>query len=31
MLVRFGPYEGRRALKEDLTKGENTSHTWDVL
>ena len=29
--VRFGPYEGRRLLKEELTKGENTSYMWEVL
>ena len=28
--VRFGPYEGRRVLK-DLTKGEDTSYMWEVL
>ena len=29
--VRFGPYEGRRVLKEELTKGEDTSYMWEVL
>ena len=28
--VRFGPYEGRRVLKEELTKGEDTSYMWEV-
>ena len=27
----FGPYEGRRVLKEELTEGEDTSYMWEVL
>ena len=29
--VTFGPYEGKRVLKEELTKGEDTSYMWEVL
>ena len=29
--VRFGPFEGRRVLKEELTEGEDTSYMWEVL
>ena len=29
--VRFGPYEGRRVFKEELTKGEDTNYMWEVL
>ena len=29
--VRFGPYEGKRVLKEELTEGEDTSYLWEVL
>ena len=29
--VRFGPYEGKRVLKEELTEGEDTSYMWEVL
>ena len=29
--VRFGPYEGRRVLKKELTKGDDTSYMWEVL
>ena len=29
--VRFGPFEGRRKLKEELTEGEDTSYMWEVL
>ena len=28
---RFGPYEGRRVLKEELTEGEDTSYMLEVL
>ena len=27
----FGPYKGRRVLKEELTEGEDTSYMWEVL
>ena len=29
--VRVGPYEGRRVLKEELTKREDTSYMWEVV
>ena len=29
--VSFGPYEGKRVLKEELTKGEDISYMWEVL
>ena len=29
--VRFGPYEGKRVLKEDLIKVEDINYMWEVL